>query len=266
MWAKAKGVGLPNFLSRSVFANLLQKPINEMLRSSLGLTSNVWDYLEEVMLRVINLVFGSYPHLQTAAARAFQALVSEKKNECIQYVSQLMEMEKSMDFTLNPLYMETWTRLFQQKDKFMQGVGKLIATEAHRQMGKAEKKVILIEGMGEVNVAEVMKISTDQLEVVLDMKMRLVAYWKVVIQRVGDRIPLYLQYVYQNLIKIDLEGEIMKEVSGGKLTMLLEKMMEESPGISTRRRNLKARVDSLVEAKKEVSKIIGQKGIVGAEE
>ena len=41
-----------------------------------------------------------------------------------------------------------------------------IATEAqvvfpYRQMGKPEKKVILIEGMGEVNVAEVMKISTD---------------------------------------------------------------------------------------------------------
>ena len=58
----------------------------------------------------------------------------------------------------------------------------------------------------------------------------------------------------------------MKEMSVSKLTTLLEKMMEESPGISTRRRNLKARVDSLVEAKKEVSKIIGQKGIVGAEE
>jgi len=42
-----------------------------MLRRSLGLTGKVWEYVEKVVVKVINLNIQRYPHLPTAATRAF---------------------------------------------------------------------------------------------------------------------------------------------------------------------------------------------------
>jgi len=58
---------------------------------------------------------------------------------------------------------------------------------------------VTVKGIGEVEIGEVMKTPSDRLEVSFDMKMRVIAYWKVVIQRVGDGIPLYLQFAYRNM-------------------------------------------------------------------
>lgn len=87
----------------------------------------------------------------------------------------------------------------------MQGMEKLVEGYTRYPQPKAEKKVS-IEGIGEVDLTELMKISKDQLEAAFDMKMRLTAYRKVIIQRVGDRIPLYLQYVCKSLILNEFEG------------------------------------------------------------
>eukprot|EP01018_Ginkgo_biloba_P019764 Gb_28396 [translate_table: standard] len=92
----------------------------------------------------------------------------------------MIDMEKCMDFTANPTYMETWNKLMQPKDQFMQalrkGVGRMV-----------------IDGIGEVNLEQVPL--SDHLEAAFDMKMR-VAYWKVVILRLADGIPSHLQFVY----------------------------------------------------------------------
>ena len=64
------------------------------------------------------------------------------------------------------------------------------------------------------------------------------------------------------MIKNDLDGEIMKELSGIDLHKDLGMIMEESPRISTRRKNLKRTFDSLIESQKEVAMIIHQVGEV----
>lgn len=58
----------------------------------------------------------------------------------------------------------------------------------------------------------------------------------------------------------------MKEMSGSELNTVLERMTEERPNMSTRWNNLKTGIDSLIESKKEVAKIIIQKEIEEAEE
>ncbi|KAH9291961.1 hypothetical protein KI387_042849 [Taxus chinensis] len=414
---ESKGAGLSNFLSRSIF----KKRIDEVLKTGLSLTANVWDYVEKVVLRVLDLKFRSYPRLETATKKDFQLLVSKRREQCIHHVNQVAEMEKSLDFTLNPVYMETWTDLLKQKDQFMQELSKTaeepvtapqfniqtsqpvtqqkspfgvstapakpvtqqkssslfkstsgISTTPAKPVTQQElpspleslfhistmpvkpvtqqklsslfestsgisttpakpvtqqtlpspfespfgisttpakpvtqqktplpfeqtfglssfsfsatpaepitrpkspkgftakpaavfsgtwmKKTVNIKGFGEVDVEEVMKMPKEHLEVAFEMKARVVSYWKVVVQRVGDGIPMYLQFVYQNLVRNDIDEEIMKKVAGPKSNSM-EKLLEENSMISRKRRSLKRSIDSLGEAQCKILEIMDQ--------
>ncbi|GLJ12233.1 hypothetical protein SUGI_0186990 [Cryptomeria japonica] len=53
MLGEAKGVGLLNFLSCSMFLELLQQMVEEVSDRGLRLASVVWDYQETVINRVI---------------------------------------------------------------------------------------------------------------------------------------------------------------------------------------------------------------------
>ena len=79
MLDEAKGIGLPNFLSRPVFKNLLQRLVDQISERSLELV--------------------------------FKDLFLKKKSECEKHVRETIEMEKLVDFTLCPSYTGEYGRL-----------------------------------------------------------------------------------------------------------------------------------------------------------
>ena len=66
MREKAKGIGLPNFLSRPVFLSLLQMLVDQITESSLELVFMVWECMENVILQFIDFYCQCYPWKQTA--------------------------------------------------------------------------------------------------------------------------------------------------------------------------------------------------------
>eukprot|EP01018_Ginkgo_biloba_P008206 Gb_25653 [translate_table: standard] len=139
-----------------------------------------------------------------------------RKDECIKFVNEMIEMEKCMDFTVKPTYMKMWNRLMQPKGPVMDALG--------RGVGR-----MVINGIRDVNIEQVPL--SDHMEVAFDMKIRVVAYWKVVILRLANGIPLHLMLIRN--VKNEIAGEIMKEVAGPKLNMI-DKILEESPAVSNR--------------------------------
>eukprot|EP01018_Ginkgo_biloba_P035842 Gb_10002 [translate_table: standard] len=139
MLKEAKGLSLPNFLPRYVFLNLLQKHTDAISEHNFNVVNEVWDYLDSVMLRLIDLKTHSYPYLKSATRRASQALIMRRKDECIEFVNEMIEMEKCMDFIVNPTYMETWNKLMQPKGSIMEALCK----------GGGR---MVIKGIGDVNL------------------------------------------------------------------------------------------------------------------
>ena len=82
MLEEAKGVGLPNFLSRPVFLNLLQRLVEQITGRSLELVFKVWEYIENVILQVIDFYCHCYPQLQSESRRVVQDLARKMKEDC----------------------------------------------------------------------------------------------------------------------------------------------------------------------------------------
>ncbi|GFQ06673.1 dynamin-related protein 4c [Phtheirospermum japonicum] len=88
-----------------------------------------------------------------------------------------------------------------------------------------------------------------------DLKMRLTAYWKIVLRRLVDCMALHLLFSVQNLVNKEMEVEIINEVIGLEGNGL-ERMLEESPVIAEKRKRLNSSIELLRESKDVVAKII----------
>eukprot|EP01018_Ginkgo_biloba_P038766 Gb_41368 [translate_table: standard] len=172
MLEEVKGVGLPNFLPRLSFLNLL-KLINEVSEVSL-LAFRVWDYLEDVILHVIDLQTRSYSAFQSIIKRAIQALILKKIIDCVEYVKEMLEMDKCMDFT-SPIYMQNLNNLLKAKDPFLQSLCNMGDAE-NRGHHECVKKTVAIDKIGELDISKALEIDSNQVEEAYDMQMRVVAY------------------------------------------------------------------------------------------
>ncbi|KAH9320939.1 hypothetical protein KI387_015578 [Taxus chinensis] len=264
MLEEAKGVGLPNFLPRSVFLELLQKMVEEISEKSLSLAATVWDYLENVISRVIEHYCHCYPLLESRVRRAVQGLVVEKKEECINHVKQMIEMEKGIDFTLSPAYMETYGTLIRSKGQFMDRLGRLV--QQHTRLASkgsynpssdfdVVNKTVVVEDFGEMEVGDLMELPAERVQEAYEMQMSLAAYWKVVTLRMGDGIPLHLQFVCRNLVGNELETQILKHV-GGPNFGAMDKILEESPVVAGKRKSLINSLQLLKDSKTAVANIM----------
>ncbi|KAF2313362.1 hypothetical protein GH714_010568 [Hevea brasiliensis] len=166
------------------------------------------------------------------------------KNERAVYrwVTEIIQMEKMTDYTCNPNYMSEWSKLMNQQDTFR---GKILI------QGHSKAK---IDGIGEVEAGHI-KAHQDVLHQAFDLKMRMTAYWKIVLSRLVDSMALHLQFCVQNLVNKEMEKEIISELmsnQGG----VIERMMEESPSIAAKREKLNKSIKLLGESKKVLGNIM----------
>ncbi|KEH20700.1 dynamin central region protein [Medicago truncatula] len=169
---EAKFIGLPNFMPRTAFLTLLQKKVRGISYMPINFVESVWNYLETVVVSVLNRHSANYYQLQVSIRRAAEHLISKKKKNSIQHVLQAVEMEKLTDYTGNPEYLQEYNKLMSHREVFLKEV---------LNVDRASSTVKL-EGVGDIDVVHLMKYP-QMLNQAYDLKVRLIAYWKIVLRR-----------------------------------------------------------------------------------
>ncbi|KAA8538982.1 hypothetical protein F0562_025674 [Nyssa sinensis] len=205
--------------------------------------AKVWNYIETVVLAVLMHHSENYPQLQSSTRRAAQNLIAKMKERSTQVVMDIVEMEKLTDYTCDPEYMTVWRKLMENQNVF---------NEVMNNLWKPAK--IMIEGFGEIEV-EHLRLHPNIRDQAFDMKMRITAYWKIVLKRLVDSMALHSQLSIQLLVNKDMEMEIVNELmasgAGG-----IEMMLEESPSVANKRKRLNKSIKLLQDCKEIVAKIM----------
>ncbi|PQQ17497.1 dynamin-related protein 4C [Prunus yedoensis var. nudiflora] len=186
----------------------------------------------------------NYYHVQLSARRAGHNLIEKKKERSINWMTEILEMEKLTDYTCNPEYLSEWHRLMTKQETFIQMV--LRGAEIN----------INVEGIGMVEVGGLRKYSQVLLSQAFDLKMRMTAYWNVVLRRLIDIMGLHLQLSVSNLVNKDMEMEIMNELLGPNHGGGIERMLEEPPSMAVKRQKLIKSIKKLKESKEVMCKIM----------
>ncbi|PIN04600.1 hypothetical protein CDL12_22868 [Handroanthus impetiginosus] len=217
---ETKTIGLPNFLPRAVFLTLLQKNIKGISFAPIEFVEKIWDYIENVVVSVLMRHSDNYPQLLSSTRRAAQNLVSKKRKQSVDWVIDIVEMEKLTDYTCNPEYVSLWNKLMAHQNAFMEALN-------HGVLGPHCMKPtnLHMDGYGDVDVNHLRSHVVVAHEA-FDLKSRLAAYWKIVLRRLVDCMALHLLFSVQNLVSKEIEMEIINELVGPSANGL-ERMLEE---------------------------------------
>ncbi|XP_075665646.1 dynamin-related protein 4C-like [Castanea sativa] len=249
---EAKGIGLPNFLPRTAFLTILQKKVKGISSIPISFAEKVWNYVEEVVISVIMQHSENYYQLQLSFRRAGHNLIAKMKERSVNWVMEIVEMEKLTDYTCNPEYLSDWNTLMSQQDAFMKDV----LTNEER------PAKIKLNSFGEIEVGK-LRDYPHVLQQAFDMKMRMTAYWKIVLKRLVDCMALHLLLSVGNLVNREFEIEIVNELMGPGGG--IERMLEESPAVAAKRLKINKSIQLLKKSKEVVAKIMDKVGTYAAD-
>nr|GLL31808.1 dynamin-related protein 4C-like [Ipomoea trifida] len=240
---EAKGIQLQNFLPRGIFLNMLQKNVKAISAIPRGFIDDLWDYIEAVLIKVLIHHSENYPQLQSSTRRAAQNLIAKKKSESAEWVEEIIGMETHTDYTCNPEYITTCNKLMEKQGEFMETVK------------DPWKSKITIAGIGEEIETAHLKRHQGVAQQAFDLKMRMVAYWNIVLMRLVDSMALHIQFSIHKLVTKEMEEAIVADLmaphGGG-----IERMLDESPTVAEKRYRLSKSVKLLKESKNVVANII----------
>ncbi|ONK75667.1 uncharacterized protein A4U43_C03F19280 [Asparagus officinalis] len=264
---ESNGIGLPNFMSRSAFITLLRRKLKHISDTPIEFMTKVWGYLDDIVLKLLMKYSDNYPQLQLPIRRASHNIIEKMKKRSLQAVKEMIEMETIADFTLNPDYMKTWKELMEQQESFMEAINKTkkpSMQENLREVINKSKKPskIYLNGFGEVEIEHLRQYSDSIVEQAFDMRMRLTVYWKIVVLRLADELALHVLRCLKVLVEDEVELEMVNEVVGTSANGI-EKMLEESPAIASKRERLKKSIELLKESKQVVANIMDRIRSIG---
>ncbi|KAF9606772.1 hypothetical protein IFM89_028148 [Coptis chinensis] len=241
---ETKVIGLPNFLPRTVFLTLLQRRVKEISETPIDFVRKLWNYIEDVVLKILTIHSESYPQLQNSTRRAAHNLILKMKQSSVDRVREMIGMEKNADYTCNPEYTSTWNALMSQQSNFMKALS-----------DQSNPVKFTLSEYEEVDIGHLRYEEESVVQQAYDMNMRLTSYWKIVLERLVDSLGLHLLFSVQNLVNKEMEGEILNELmgpdSGG-----IQRLLEESPSVASRREKLKKSIKLLKDSEEIVSKIM----------
>ncbi|CAB4268302.1 unnamed protein product [Prunus armeniaca] len=165
------------------------------------------------------------------------------KERSINWMTEIVEMEKLTDYTCNPEYLSESNRLMTEKETFIKTV-----LNDYLIPGPDDTN-INVEGIGMVEVGGLKKYPHVLLSQAFNLKMRMTAYC-------NNIIDLHLQLSVSNLVNKDFEMEIMNELLGPNNGGGIERMLEEPPSIAVKRQKLIKSIKKLKESKEVVCKIM----------
>ncbi|KAL1806391.1 hypothetical protein ACET3Z_029459 [Daucus carota] len=224
---EAKAISLPNFL-----------PIKAISEMPSNFIAKVWDYVETVVIAILARHCEKYPQFQSRMTRAAHNLISSVKEKSTERVSEIVEMEKTVEYTCNPEYLVEWKKLLANSINFNQ-------TSA----------VINLGYFGNIDVSHLRSYPNGIRNDAFDLKCRMTAYWNIVLKRMVDCIALQLMLAIRRFVNCDLEMEIVNEFmqtkEGG-----IERMLIEVPSIAMKRERLNRSISVLKESRVVLAKII----------
>ncbi|KAK3019511.1 hypothetical protein RJ639_003183 [Escallonia herrerae] len=242
---ETKALGLPNFLPRTAFLAILQRKVNKISDKPVEFIAKVWNYLEQVVTEVLMHHCENYPQLHSSTRRAAQNLVAMTKDKSTERVLEMVEMEKLTDYTCDPEYMTVWSKFMEKNYTFTEIMNNYYLSTN-----------LPIEGFGEIEVGHLRAFPKDIRDQALDMKMRITAYWKIVLKRLVDSMALHLLLSVRNLIGKDMEAEMVREVMSPEHGGGIERMLEESPSVAMKRERLQNSVKLLKDSQKVIGMIM----------
>ncbi|KAL6907571.1 hypothetical protein ACP4OV_002610 [Aristida adscensionis] len=247
---ETKGVNLPNFLPRSAFLVMLKKKVETVDQVPQDLVNGVWEYVEDLVMKILLKHCDNFPQLLSSCRRAVQTLMDKARARSAQHVRELMEMELVADYTANPDYMTSWTEIMKGHEKFMGAVED--ASKPTR---------VTLKGFGEVDVSH-LRARADLAGRAFDLRARLTAYWRSIVLRLVDGLALHVLLSVKRLVEKDLEEELGNELLGNKFAGV-ERMLAPSPSTGTKRERLKKSIVLLRQSKEVVANIMDRISAAG---
>ncbi|CAN6561932.1 unnamed protein product [Malus baccata var. baccata] len=77
---------------------------------------------QDVVLSVLMRNTQDYFHLQLATRRAGHNLIAKMKEMSLNWILEIVEMEKHTDYTCNPEYASEWNRLMTKQNAFIERI------------------------------------------------------------------------------------------------------------------------------------------------
>ncbi|KAF3533828.1 hypothetical protein DY000_02041260 [Brassica cretica] len=121
---------------------------------------------------------------------------------------------------------------------------------------KTKPESFSVNGFGSVKISH--QYHAHLLQQAFDMKMRITSYWKIVLRRIVDNLALYLQLSVKYFVNTQFQKEIVAEMVDPKGGGGVERMLEESPSVASKREKLKKSIKVLKESKDAVAAIVDQ--------
>ncbi|GJZ73140.1 dynamin-related protein 4C-like protein [Tanacetum coccineum] len=241
---EANGIRLPNFLPHSVFLCLLQRKVNTISDMPVSFVDKVWSYLETVCVRVLIDRCDNYPQLLPSMKKATLHVMREKKVQFEERVVEMIEMEKITDYTCDPEFTASYNKLMGHRSTFSAYMSN-------------NYSILTVEGYGDINIRHLYGVAANTRDQAFDLKMRMTAYWKIVLKRLVDWVALQLRFLIQKVVNEDI-GKEMGEliVHGGGI----EKMLDELPSVAIKREKLQRSIGLLKESKEVIEEVVN--GIV----
>ncbi|KAG6389279.1 hypothetical protein SASPL_150744 [Salvia splendens] len=229
--------GLPNFIPKSAIRSLLGKKMKEISTAPFECAEKIWNCIETVVISVLLQHCDYYPQIIPCARRAAKNLIARKKQNSVEWISDLLEMEKLTDYTCNPEFSTYWNKLMSEQGNFMARV-----------RARTSPAAFTLSRYGEVKIGHLWCVNSDMVQTAYDLKMKMAAYWDVVTGRMVDNLVLHLLCSIQKLLNKEMQKEIINEVMGPQGNGL-EKMLEELPAVSEKRKKLHSSITLLKQAK-----------------
>nr|GLL31807.1 dynamin-related protein 4C-like [Ipomoea trifida] len=246
---EAKEIGLPNFLPRGVFLSIMQKRVKVISTRPQDFVAKLWDYIEKIVVRVLMQHADIYPQLQSSMRRASQNLIAKMKQKSVDWVEEIIGMEMIADYSCNPEYSATWNKLMEKQGEFMELLNDDSSKGSKLNIDGNEIEISLLRGFG-----------TDVVCQAFDTRMRIIAYWKIVLMRLVDSMALHVLFSIQKLVNKEMQAEVVADMmaphGGG-----IERMLEESPVVAEKRNRLSKSVKLLRESKDVVARIMDRIGL-----
>ncbi|CAH1449548.1 unnamed protein product [Lactuca virosa] len=229
---ETNGIWLPHFLPHSFW---IRRKMNNVSTFAILFVKQVWSYLEIVCARILIDHYGDYPQLLSSMRKATHNVIEKMKFEFMEKVVEMIEMEKTTYYTCDPDFVASWNMLISNRDKFMKAMCNHL-------------EELSMEGHdGTVNVKHLFSIPENTRDQAFDLKMRMTAYWKIVLKRMVDRTALRLRFMIQKVVNKEMEMEIVNEMmmhGGG-----IEKMSEELSSTGKERVRLQRSIGLFQESK-----------------
>ncbi|ESQ29514.1 hypothetical protein EUTSA_v10024169mg [Eutrema salsugineum] len=245
---ECKCVGLPNFIPRSAFLAILSQHVDDIHVKPVDFIKKIWDYIEVVLSSVITKYSENFPQIQSSVKRAGRNLICKIKEQSVERVIEIVEMEKLTDYTCNPEYMTSWTEKTRAQQSFIDAV----------LINRTKSDYFSLAGFGNVKISHLRKYHAHLLQQAFDMKMRITSYWTIVLRRIVDNLALYLQLSVKYLVNSQFQKDIVAELVDPRSGGGVERMLQESPSVANKREKLKNSIKLLKESKDAVAAIVDQ--------